>query len=729
MLPKLLPADSKIHPWLFIALFSLALFGFGLVIIQLRLPDSVIILFAIPVLFAAFTFRRWVAWLSLLLLFSAALVTSWILSDNFAESLKTIVIITLCESVVVEVICRIMWMHRNAEENLRASEQKYKSLIEQIPIGVYRTDNDGTFLHVNHTLARMLGFDDPEMLIHKYKVQNFCVDTTMVEQQRQDYLSAGIRVHEMQLRRQDGALIWIRDSANPIYKKNGDVLHVDGTVENITQRKRIEEELERERNLLRTLIDNLPDRIYAKNERCEKVLSNPADWTSIGATSEQEVLGKTDFDLMSPNLASRFWSDDQQVLQSGTALVNRVEPGPSPFGEECWVLTTKVPLRDANGHVIGLVGVGRDITERRQIEEALHRANEKLTEWVNVLEQRNREARLLNDMGELLQSCHSVEDAYEVIGQLGERMFEQQNGALYIINNSHSLMEMVSTWGNLDSSAIGERVAGLEDCWALRRGRVHLVASSGDRLRCKHLGEISHQPAETSFLSFICVPMIAQGETLGMVHVRFSSPEQAKQNEQLVIAMSERAAMALANLKLSETLRAQAVRDPLTGLFNRRYMEETLDREIRRAIRYQRPLGVIMLDIDHFKQFNDTFSYAAGDTLLREMGIALKTNLRADDVTCRYGGEEFILILPESSLEDTSRRAEQLRTACKSMHVEHRGQPLGVITISLGVAAYPEHGENADNLLRAVDTALHSAKSGGRDQVIIAAANSNKKYA
>jgi len=219
---------------------------------------------------------------------------------------------------------------------------------------------------------------------------------------------------------------------------------------------------------------------------------------------------------------------------------------------------------------------------------------------------------------------------------------------------------------------------------------------------------------------YICVPLAAQGETLGMMHIRFLEEEQAKAGEQMVISMAERSALALANLKLGETLRSQAVRDPLTGLFNRRYMEETLEREIRRAIRYQRPLGMIMLDIDHFKQFNDTFSYAAGDTLLRELGITLRANLRVEDVTCRYGGEEFILILPESSLEDTTKRAEELRLACKRMRVYHREQPLGDVTISIGVSAFPENGDTPDRLLRAVDTALHQSKSNGRDQVTVA---------
>ena len=178
--------------------------------------------------------------------------------------------------------------------------------------------------------------------------------------------------------------------------------------------------------------------------------------------------------------------------------------------------------------------------------------------------------------------------------------------------------------------------------------------------------------------------------------------------------------MALSNLKLHETLRSQSIRDPLTGLFNRRFMEESLELEIRRATRNQRPLGVIMIDLDHFKHFNDTFGHEAGDTLLRELGSFLQGNIRAEDIACRYGGEEFTLILPEGTAEVTQQRANFLREAVKRMDVTHRGRPLGRITISMGVSIFPEHGRTRDALLEAADEALYRSKDQGRDRVTIA---------
>ncbi|MFZ6027982.1 MAG: sensor domain-containing diguanylate cyclase [Chloroflexota bacterium] len=719
--------QERLAPWLFLGSYGLALALCGTIIIQTDLSENLLIVFILPVLWAAFYFNRWVSWGSVFLLVATAIWTASKTSAHFGASLKTIAIAGLSEAVVIEMVYRLAQARHEATHRLRESQEKYQSLIEKIPIGIYRTDHEGLILHVNQTLAEMLGFENPEAIVQKHSAHNFCVEPASINFSWQQYRENDVIVHELELCRKDGERIWVRNSAHAIFGENEQVLYIDGTIENITERKRVEEELGRERNLLRTLIDSLPDRVYVKNLLGQKVLSNPADWGSIGAKSDQEVLGKTDFDLMDAELAERFWADDQQVMQSSTPLINRVEPGPDHTGERRWILTTKTPLYDTHGEIVGLVGIGRDITERRQIEEALHIANQKLTQWVDELEKRNYETRLLNDMGELLQSCHFVKDAYEVIRQFGARMFKEQSGELYILNSTGNLLEMVASW-NIEASTIpaGECVANTNDCWAIRRGRVHLVSKPENRLRCQHLGRSADgSGGNDAFFPFICVPMFAQGETLGMMHVRFSSEAQALEQEPFVVSVAERAALALANLKLGEILRSQAVRDPLTGLFNRRYMEETLEREIRRAIRYDRPLGVIMLDIDYFKTFNDTFSYAAGDTLLRELGNTLKTNLRADDVTCRYGGEEFILILPESSLDDTTRRAEQLREACKKMNVYHREQPLGLVTISLGVAAYPVHGQTPEALLRAVDTALHYSKAQGRDQVTSAQIFSN----
>jgi len=269
----------------------------------------------------------------------------------------------------------------------------------------------------------------------------------------------------------------------------------------------------------------------------------------------------------------------------------------------------------------------------------------------------------------------------------------------------------VAVWGD---TSLGERVFAPDDCWALRRGRIHWVEDTRTGLLCKHL----HRPSPPGYL---CVPMMAQSEALGVLHLSQAEDSCMTESKQrLAVTMAEHIAMALSNLKLHETLRSQSIRDPLTGLFNRRFMEESLELELRRASRNQRPLGVIMTDLDHFKHFNDTFGHEAGDTLLRELGALMQTNIRGEDIACRYGGEEFTLIMPEGSLEVTRQRADFLREAIKHLDIQHRGQPLGRITASMGVAVFPEHGRTGKGLLEAADSALYWSKNEGRDRVTTA---------
>jgi diguanylate cyclase (GGDEF)-like protein len=194
--------------------------------------------------------------------------------------------------------------------------------------------------------------------------------------------------------------------------------------------------------------------------------------------------------------------------------------------------------------------------------------------------------------------------------------------------------------------------------------------------------------------------------------------------QRLAVAIAENLSLALANLKLRESLQNQAIHDPLTGLYNRRYLEETMDRELHRARRQETQLGVVMIDLDHFKDFNDTFGHAAGDALLSALANVITTGIRADDIACRYGGEEFLLIMPGASLETTRERADNLSQAVRNLQVKYQDQLLQSTTISLGVAIFPDHGLTAEEVIAAADAALYRAKQAGRDRVEIARFNS-----
>jgi diguanylate cyclase (GGDEF)-like protein len=362
----------------------------------------------------------------------------------------------------------------------------------------------------------------------------------------------------------------------------------------------------------------------------------------------------------------------------------------------------------------------KQVIELKQVEKEHKHVVENMKSAKAELEQHTREIALLSEMGELLQSCLNTEEAYTVIDHTAQQLFPEASGALCVFDSSRDLVEMVVAWGD---DSLGERLFSSGDCWALRRGQLFSVGDASSGLICKHVGE--PQP-----FSYVCVPMMAQGETLGILHLRGrawgeneSEPGPVSLVEsklQLAMTVAEHFALALANLKLRESLRSQAIRDPLTGLFNRRYMEESLARELRRAERKGVTVGVIMVDIDHFKNFNDTFGHAVGDYLLRELGVFLNSLIRGEDIASRYGGEEFVIILPEASLEETRQRAEHIREDVKRLNLHDHFQFEGNMTVSVGVAIAPEHGASSETILKAVDQALYKAKNEGRDRVALA---------
>ena len=348
-----------------------------------------------------------------------------------------------------------------------------------------------------------------------------------------------------------------------------------------------------------------------------------------------------------------------------------------------------------------------ELSDNLEKYEELHQATAKL----------NREANLLGELSDLLQSCLSLEEAYPIIANRVQNLLPGSAGAVCIIASSRNLVEVVSTWGE---PALAEPFFGLNDCWALRRGRTHIEEADG-ALHCVHL------PAERPRRA-LCVPMMAHGETLGLLYVdsgirkksETDAVQLAEAEQRLVEILAERSSLAVANLKLREILRMQSIRDPLTNLYNRRYMEDSLDRELARATRKKTSLGLMMLDVDHFKRFNDTFGHEAGDSVLCTMANLLRTQLRAEDVICRYGGEEFTVILPDASLESSRKRAEQLRESVRELVTEFRGQKLDRITLSIGVSSFPESGIEGKTLLEAADAALYRAKAQGRDGVVVA---------
>ncbi|MFJ6023948.1 diguanylate cyclase [Brevundimonas sp. NPDC092305] len=314
----------------------------------------------------------------------------------------------------------------------------------------------------------------------------------------------------------------------------------------------------------------------------------------------------------------------------------------------------------------------------------------------------------LFEMTDTLQSASDQNDANAVLRSTAAELIPDFGGALYVFNNSRDRLVLSTAWGS-EEAALVDAIT-IDDCWALKRGKSHVNHPGADRLCC------DHALCKGSTLE---IPMAARGEILGLLQVHAEGPDaEARLAEvtQLATALADAMSLALANLALRDRLRSQALRDPLTGLYNRRYMEDTLERVVRLAERERQEVAVMMIDLDHFKRLNDQYGHAKGDSVLRDAAAAITAQLRDSDVACRYGGEELMVVMPNCGLEDAAAKAEGIRASIAALTEPGGAQ----VSASIGVAAIPSTSGAMKDLLGASDAALYEAKGGGRNRVVCA---------
>ena len=343
----------------------------------------------------------------------------------------------------------------------------------------------------------------------------------------------------------------------------------------------------------------------------------------------------------------------------------------------------------------------------------LNAANEELRERAAELSRRNQEITLFSKMNDFLQTSTTEAEAYSIISETVTHLFPEDSGAVFVLNASRVMLEAAAVWGPQPPANL---IFPPNECWAHRLGQTHRVLHLEPR--CSHVGDDGQR--------YICLPMFAHGESLGILHllagVYGGQPgDGAALTEKCKLAkiLADNIGLGIVNLKMRETMRNLSIRDPLTGLFNRRYMEEALAQELHRNKRNATQLAVIMIDIDHFKQFNDTFGHDGGDAVLSTLGEFFKKHVRGGDIACRYGGEEFMLILSPSTAEGARQRAEKIREAAGLLLLQHAGRDLGAITLSLGVAICPDQAPDAAAIIKAADVALYQAKRSGRNRVVM----------
>jgi len=684
---------------------------------------------------------------------------------TYAVNVSTIGVVAISAStlfVLVGVIAssffdRFLDMQRSNLNASRERESYFRTIAEALPEIIWTATPDGVDDYFNPHCYEYTGMTFEQLHGSAWKEIVHAEDVDKCLEKWQSALRTGDAYDvEYRLRGKDGTYRWFVGRASPIRNAAGEIIKWFGTCTDIENQKKSQEVLEgqvQERTLqlaesnarlqrelyFHTMAEGIAEIVWTASPDGEIDFTNQR-WTDYCGLTPEQSLGKGWTRAVHPDdldLSLAKW-ENSLLTASPLEVEYRIKAKTGAFR---WFLVRANPIRNAEGEIIKWFGSCTDIENQKQNQQLLEeqilerttqlaevntRLQEEMLErdfarneldqqhdrMMSELKKRSERATLLAKMGELLQSCISREEVFAAALGFAPKIFPAARGAVALLNPGRSAGEVIGSWNECELAAMDFDPT---DCWALRTGHPHLVIAGDTTAPCAHAAGVKN--------TYLCVPILAQGETLGILH--FQSTDDAPQMDASELSFKTTFAgqvgLSIANIRLREALRTQSVRDPLTGLYNRRYLEEVMDREIRRAGRSGQALGILMIDLDHFKRFNDTYGHDAGDAVLRETAAFLLKNVRAEDFVCRFGGEEFVVILPTADLEGSRTRGERVRSKMRELTIMHQGKSLGMVTLSVGVASFPMHGTSPKELMAAADAALYEAKRGGRDQVAVAA--------
>jgi diguanylate cyclase (GGDEF)-like protein/PAS domain S-box-containing protein len=382
-------------------------------------------------------------------------------------------------------------------------------------------------------------------------------------------------------------------------------------------------------------------------------------------------------------------------------------------GEDFWIEINVSPVFFDDGKLRYYITSSRDTTVRRQL-----RAKHEQT--LRDEKKRKDERRLLSQISEWLYSSKSLDELLSVIKKSLGTLMPEMAGQLFVYSNSRDVLDLLTSWGRPQDQSHMD----VDDCWSLRRGRAYSYGTKAIEFSCQH---VAKDAVETPYF---CLPIIAHGQTNGLLHLRFKpqvfvdmGPEERaeflRQRWQLALICAEQISLALANVQLRQELLDQSVRDPLTNLWNRRWLLEAAHKEIKKSERTGEPFSILSLDVDNFKKFNDHHGHDAGDMVLRAIGGAMLEFFTTDTAACRIGGEEFVVLCSNLNAEEAAFLADQFRQKISEITVNYGGTNLPTVTVSIGVASYPKNAMQLVDLLNVADQAMYRAKDGGRDQIIV----------
>ncbi|MCK6264227.1 diguanylate cyclase [Vibrio sp. ZSDE26] len=315
------------------------------------------------------------------------------------------------------------------------------------------------------------------------------------------------------------------------------------------------------------------------------------------------------------------------------------------------------------------------------------------------------EIERMHELDSLLNACSDLNEASKVVGKIIPTLLSNSSGAISVYKSSRNQLKMLLFWGRVWGDSL---YYNSDQCWALRKGHEHLSRLDSSQVECEHFTQAKDRAT-------LCIPLIAHGETIGVMHVLKTQFE----DQELVIAkaIAKRLAMSIANIELKSSLRQMAFKDPLTHLYNRRYLYETLEQWFSVSHKNRTEIGIVMIDLDHFKQLNDNYGHDAGDKVLKEISQFLLEATRASDIVCRYGGEEFCIAIPDTTAAELTQTVQKLCEELAEVSIEiGRTQRLKV-TGSMGASIFTSHCNSIENTITEADEALYNAKEAGRNCV------------
>jgi len=592
---------------------------------------------------------------------------------------------------------------KQAEEALRQSEERYRQLVELSPDGIV-IHQDGRFVFANQAAVRILGAAHPQELLGKPIMDVIHPDYRDVVRERvRQEIEGGKPAHPLEEKfiRLDGTVVDVEVMGTPFIYQGRPAAQV--IIRDITERKRAEEALRASEASYRTLFDNVLNGVYRSTPDGRLLAANPALVRMLGYDSEEELLKINVRDLYVDPGQRSMWlqrMDLQGTLRDAELILRRKD------GQQIIVLDNARAVRNEQGEVAYYEGILTDITERKRGEEMLARSRYELA----ILNELSRALSSTLEMETILTTAlqQTMDIAAMPVGIIS--LYDRRTGRLDPQVWRQAPDELLQRLRSpLQSLPLHHQALSLgrsmhsEDLWSDPRITEDL------RLLDRHCG----------LRSLIIVPLLAHREPLGTIGLwdRTTRP-MADPDLALLTSMGHQIALALDNALLFRQVETLAITDSLTGVYNRRYLDQTLPAEIGRASLQGYPLGLFMCDIDHFKQWNDTYGHLLGDQVLALIAQTIRATIRDTDWVARYGGEEFVAVLPGCRPGILPRVAEKVRRAINDISlVAITGGTVPSPTVSIGIASYPDHGETAIALLQAVDRALLAAKAAGRNRV------------